>query len=95
MILPYDFTDDLVHVLIVVMSFIVLGISLFAYLRRRTSRYFFLLLAFAFLALSQTVTAYETFFLGDQLILIPYSGLHITHLFDFATLLSFGFALTR
>jgi hypothetical protein len=95
MSVPYDFTDELIHVLIVIMSLIVVGISLLAYLRRRTSRYLFLFLAFAFITLSQTVTAIETFYLSNQLILIPYSGLHITHLFDFATLLSFGLALLR
>jgi hypothetical protein len=93
--LPYFFTDDLIHILIVLLSFGVLGISFFAYLRRRNSRYFFLFLAFVFLALSQTTTAFETFFLSDELIMVPYFHVHITHLFDFATLLCFGVALTR
>jgi len=94
-VLPYFFTDDLIHILIVIMSFTVLGISFFGYLRRRNSRYFLLFLAFVFLTLSQTTTAIETFFLSDQLIIIPYMDVHVTHLFDFVTLLCFGFALTR
>jgi hypothetical protein len=77
------------------MSFGVLGISFFAYLRRKSTRYFFLCLAFVFLTLSQTTTALETFFLSDTLLVIPYLDVHVTHLFDFATLLCFGIALTK
>jgi hypothetical protein len=93
--LPYYFTDDLMHLLIVFMSFGVLCISLFAYLQRKSTRYLFLCLAFVFLTLSQTTTAFETFFLSDTLIIIPYVDVHVTHLFDFATLLCFGIALTK
>jgi hypothetical protein len=91
----YLLSDDLLHVLILAMSFIILDISLFAYLRRSSGRYFFLLLAFLFLALSQSITFAESFFFSDQLIVIPYVGLHLTHLLDFAMLLSFGLALTK
>lgn len=93
--IPNDFTDDLVHGIIIVMAFIVLGICAVAYSRKRTNRYFLLLLAFVFLALSQTITGFETFFLSDDLLMIPYIEVHVTHLFDLATLLSFGLALTR
>ncbi len=93
--LPYFFTDDLIHLLIVIMSFSLVGISFYGYLRQRNSRYFLLFLAFVFIMLSQTTTAIETFFMSDQLIIIPYMDVHVTHLFDFATLLCFGFALTR
>jgi hypothetical protein len=87
--------DDLLHLLIVITSFVLLGISLFAYLRRPSSRYLLLFLAFFFLAISQTITFAEVFFLSDAMLTIPYVGLHVTHLLDFAMLLSFGLALTR
>ena len=43
----FNFTDGLVHVLLVAFSALVLLISLLAYVGRRDSRYFFLSLAFA------------------------------------------------
>jgi heme A synthase len=95
LILSYTFSDDLIHVLIVLLAFIVLAISLFAYLRRKETKYLLLLIAFLFLTLSQVVTFVETFYLANALILIPILDLHLTHLFDFLMLVSFGLALTR
>lgn len=92
--LPYTFNDDLLHVLIVSMSFVVLAVSVSAYARRPERRYFFLMIAFVFLALSQTETLIETFFLSNALILIPYLDVHLSHLFDFLMLFCFGLALT-
>jgi hypothetical protein len=91
----YFFSDDFLHVLILTLSYVVLGISLLAYLRRPSSRYLLLFLAFLFLAISQSITFVETFFYSGELFTIPYVSLHVSHVFDFAMLLSFGLALTR
>jgi hypothetical protein len=92
--LPYTFNDDLLHVMIVSMAFMVLAISVLAYVRRPQRRYLFLMIAFVFLALSQTETLIETFFLSNALVIVPYLDVHLSHLFDFCTLFSFGIALT-
>ena len=89
----FNFTDGLVHVLLVAFSALVLLISLLAYVGRRDSRYFFLSLAFAFLALSQVVELVETIFLTNQLIFIPLTGVHLSHFLDFLMLSSFSLAL--
>ena len=88
-----SFTDAVVHVLLVAFSSLVLMISLFSYADRRTSRYFFLSLAFAFLALSQAVGLTETVLLSNQLVLIPLTGIHLSHFLDFLMLASFSLAL--
>jgi hypothetical protein len=77
----------------VAVAALVLLISLLAYAGRRESRYLFLSLAFAFLALSQVVELVETIFLSDQLIFIPLTGIHLTHFLDFLMLSSFSMAL--
>jgi hypothetical protein len=86
-------TDAIVHVLLVAFSFLVLLISLLAYASRRESRYMFLSLAFAFLALSQVVELIETMFLSNQLVYIPVTGIHLSHFLDFLMLASFSLAL--
>jgi hypothetical protein len=91
--LPYTFNDDLLHVLIVAMAFLVLTISALAYWRRPERRYLFLMIAFIFLALSQTETLIETVFLSNTLIIVPVLDVHLAHLFDFFTLFNFGLAL--
>src|SRR5579864_2447116 len=86
-------TDAVIHVLLVAFSFLVLSISILAYIERRSTRYLFLTLAFTFLTLSQFVELVETLFLSSQLILIPSTGIHLSHFFDFLMLSSFSFAL--
>lgn len=86
-------TDGVIHVLLVAFSILVLSISLLAYRQRRTNRYLALSLAFTFLALSQVVELVETLFLSSQLVLIPLTGIHLSHFFDFLMLSSFSFAL--
>jgi len=89
----FNVTDGVVHVLLVAFSALVLLISLVAYVGRRELRYLFLSLAFAFLALSQAVELVETIFLSNQLILIPITGIHLSHFLDFLMLSSFSLAL--
>lgn len=86
-------TDGVIHVLLVAFSGLVLLISLLAFKDRRTIRYLFLSLAFTFLMLSQTVELLETLFLSNQLILIPVTGIHLSHFLDFLMLSSFSMAL--
>jgi uncharacterized membrane protein len=87
--------DDLMHVLIVLLSVLVLGIALLAYVKRRNTRYFLLTVAFFFLMMSQVVTFFEIFYPSDGLFMIPYLGLHVSHLFDFLMLFTFGLALVK
>jgi uncharacterized membrane protein len=89
----FNITDGLVHVVLVAFSGLVLAISLFAYASRRDTRYMFLSLAFTFLALSQIVELVETLFLSSELILIPLTGIHLSHFLDFLMLSSFSLAL--
>lgn len=86
-------TDDIVHSMLVAFSILVLSISVFAYANRRETRYLLLTLAFGFLSLSQIVEFVETVFLSNQLVFIPNTGIHLSHLLDFLTLSSFSFAL--
>jgi hypothetical protein len=88
-----DITDGIVHVLLVAFSGIVLQISLLAYADRKSSRYFFLCLAFAFLAASEVVGLIESWFLSTQLIFIPATGIHLSHFLEFLMLASFSLAL--
>ena len=88
-----DITDGIVHVLLVAFSGIVLLISLFAYADRKTSRYFFLCLAFAFLAASELVGLIEVWYLSTQLIFIPSTGIHLSHFLEVLMLASFSLAL--
>lgn len=87
--------DDLLHILIVVLSILVLAISFLALSKRRNRRYLLLCVAFFFLALSQVVTLAETLFLSGALLTIPVVSIHVSHLFDFLMLLTFGLALVR
>ncbi len=89
----FTVTDGLVHVFLVAFSVLVLSISLLAYSGRRDSRYGFLSLAFAFLALSQVAQLIESMFLSSQLILIPMTGIHLSHFLEFLMLSSFSGAL--
>lgn len=88
-----DLTDGIVHILLVAFSMFVLLISLSAYTVRKTQRYLFLSLAFAFLAASQVVGLVESWVLSTQLIFIPDTGIHLSHFLDFLMLSSFSLAL--
>ena len=89
----FDLTDGIVHVLLVAFTGLVLLISLLAYVDRRTSRYFFLFLAFVFLAASEVVGLIESWFLSTQLVFIPSTGIHLSHFLEFLMLASFSLAL--
>jgi hypothetical protein len=88
-----SYTDATVHVLLVAFSLLVLLISLLATAQRRNLRYLFLSLAFGFLAASQIVQLIETVFLSNQLVFIPFTGVHLSHFLDFLMLGSFSIAL--
>jgi hypothetical protein len=88
-----DITDGIVHILLVAFSSVVLLISLLAYADRKNSRYFFLCLAFAFLAASEVVGLIEAWFFSTQLVFIPSTGIHLSHFLEFLMLASFGLAL--
>ena len=88
-----DLTDSVIHALLVAFSAMVLLTSLFAYRVRRNSRYLFLTLAFAFLAASEIVGLVEVLFYSAELIVIPFTGIHLSHFLEFLMLSSFSFAL--
>ncbi|MGI0090409.1 MAG: hypothetical protein ACREBS_01745 [Nitrososphaerales archaeon] len=90
-----DFPDDILHVTIVSLALFLVILAALVYLRKRNTRYLFLLIAFAFLFMSQTVTMLEVTLFSNAYLLIPYTGLHLSHLFDFLMILSFGLALVR
>ena len=83
----------MIHVLLVGFSTVVLLISVLAFAQRRTRRYLFLSLAFGSLALSQVVELWEVLFYSNQLVLIPDTGIHLSHFLDFLTLSCFSVAL--
>ena len=89
----FDLTAGIVHILLVAFSGVVLLISLLAYAGRKTPRYLFLCLAFAFLAASEIVGLIEAWFLSTQLIFIPSTGMHLSPFLDFLMLASFALAL--
>jgi hypothetical protein len=89
----FDFTDATVHVLLVGFSTLVLNISALAYAERRNRRYMFLSLAFGFLALTQVIELIETIFFSSELIVIPFTGIHVSHFLDLLMLSSFSVAL--
>jgi len=88
-----DVTDGIVHILLVAFSIVVLLISLLAYAERKTTRYLFLSMAFAFLTASEVVGLVESWFLSTQLIFIPATGIHLSHFLEFLMLSSFCLAL--
>jgi len=89
-----DWGDAVMHVVIVVLSIVVLTVSLLAYNRRRTRRYLFLSTGFFFIFMSQLATLFEVVFFSNALLIIPSIGLHLSHVFDFLTLLFFLLALS-
>jgi hypothetical protein len=81
--------DSIMHLIIVVLAVTVLSVSFLAYQRRRSRRYLLLSLGFFFLFLSQFATLLEVILLSNALIIIPSIGLHLSHVFDFLTLIFF------
>jgi hypothetical protein len=92
--LSVDWGDALMHILIVTLAIVVLGVSLLAYERRKSRRYLLLSFGFFFLFLSQFATLLEVVFLSNALIIIPSIGLHLSHVFDFLTLIFFLLAIS-
>ena len=89
----FSLTDAIIHVLLVAFSALVLAISILAHAEKRSRRHLFLMLAFGFVFLSQVVELIETLYLSNQLILIPFTEVHLSHFLDFLMLSSFSFAL--
>jgi len=89
-----DWGEAILHVSIVSLSITVLSVSLLAYARRRTRRYLLLSIGFFFLFLSQLSSLLEVVFLSNALIIIPSMGLHLSHVFDFLTLIFFILSMT-
>jgi hypothetical protein len=85
--------NDVLHFLLAALSVTVLAISVGAYIRRRDSRYFFLMIAFVFFFLDQMVTLYQELYYYGLLIIIPYLGLHLVHVLELAMLASLIAAL--
>jgi hypothetical protein len=83
------------HFILLVFSVVLMVISANGYRRRPTSRYFFLMLAFVFFCLDQTVTFYQEIYLNGLLIAIPYVGLHLIHMLELLMSVSFLTALLR
>ena len=90
-----DTSDEIMHVLMVILSFTLVLIASLAYLRRRNRRYMFLTLAFIFLFASQAVTMLEVVVYSNYLLIIPVIGLHLSHVLDLMMLISFAAALMR
>lgn len=84
---------DVLHFTLAILSVAVLGISIAAYVRRRETRYFFLMIAFLFFCLDQVVTLYQELYFYGFLIVIPYIGLHLVHVLELVMLLSLIAAL--
>ena len=89
-----EWTDAVLHISIVALAVVVLTLSVMTFARRKSRRYLFLSIAFLFIFLSQFSTLLEVLFLSNALILIPVLGLHLSHVFDFLTLVFFILALT-
>lgn len=85
--------NDILHFTLATLSVAVLVISAAAFLRRRDSRYFFLMIAFVFFSLDQIVTLYQEIYFYGLLIVIPYIGLHLVHVLELMMLASLIVAL--
>jgi hypothetical protein len=84
---------DLLHLSLAILSVVVLVISVGAFIRRRESRYFFLMVAFLFFCADQLVTLYQELYFYGLLIVIPILGLHLVHVLELMMLLSLIAAL--
>ena len=90
----FDWGEAILHVAIAALSITVLTVSVLAYFRRKTRRYLLLSTGFFFLFLTQFSSLLEVIFLSNALIIIPSIGLHLSHVFDFLTLIFFMLAMT-
>jgi hypothetical protein len=89
-----DWGEAILHITIVALSITVLSVSVLAYFRRKTRRYLLLSIGFFFLFLTQFSSLLEVVFYSNALIIIPSIGLHLSHVFDFLTLIFFMLAMT-
>ena len=89
-----DWGEVILHITIVALSITVLSVSVLAYFRRKTRRYLLLSIGFFFLFLTQFSSLLEVVFYSNALIIIPSIGLHLSHVFDFLTLIFFMLAMT-
>ena len=85
--------NDFLHVLLAVFSVGLFVVSVGAFVRRRGSRYMFLMLAFGLLCLDQLVTLWQELYYGGFLLLIPYVDLHLVHFLELLMMVSFAIAL--
>jgi len=89
-----DLDEVVLHLTIVALSITVLSVSVLAYFRRKTRRYLLLSIGFFFLFLAQLSSLLEVVFYSNALIIVPSIGLHLSHVFDFLTLIFFMLAMT-
>jgi hypothetical protein len=87
--------DDVMHLLLAGLSVVLMLVSVNAYRKRSDGRYMLLMLAFVFLCLDEVVTAYEEFYLGGDMIALPFLDLHLVHFLELLMILSFLAALAR
>ena len=81
------------HLLLVAASLGLLVVSASAYWTRRSGRYLFLLVAFLFFSLDQSVTLWQQLYFGDGLLTLPLGDIHVTHLLELVMAISFLAAL--
>lgn len=79
--------------LLAIFSVGLFAVSIAAFVRRRGSRYLFLMLAFGLLCMDQVITLYQELYYGGLLILIPYVDLHLVHFLELLMMVSFAIAL--
>ena len=85
--------DDVMHLVLLLLSFALIVISANGFRRRKNSRYLFLMLAFVFFFLDQAVTFYQEIDLNGMLIAIPYLSVHLVHFLELMMSISFLAAL--
>jgi hypothetical protein len=85
--------NDVLHFLLAFFSVGLFVVSIGAFVRRRGSRYLFLMLAFGLLCIDQLVTLWQELYYGGFLILIPYVDLHLVHFLELLMMVSFAIAL--
>ena len=85
--------DDVMHLVLLLFSFVLMVVSAGGFRRRRNGRYFFLMLAFVLFFLDQAVTFYQEIDLDGMLIAIPYLSLHLVHFIELMMCISFLTAL--
>ena len=88
-------SDDAMHLLLAGLSLVLVVVAVNAYRKRSDGRYFLLMMAFIFLCLDETITAYQELFLGGALIELPLLDVHLIHFLELLMLLSFIAALAK